>query len=88
MAKFKTLPNYEFIRDGLHIVFNGYGIYETNEDKKIKALENAKPFIERLDKTELEPEKEVDDKPKETPELTEEPKAKPKPKQPKKQAKK
>lgn len=52
MAKFKTLPNYEFIRDGVHIVFNGYGIYETNEEKKIKALENAKPFIERIDKQE------------------------------------
>lgn len=48
-AKFKTLPNYEYIRNGLHIAFNGEGYYETNEEAHIKALESAKPFIQRID---------------------------------------
>ena len=48
-AKFKTLPNYEYIRNGLHIVFNGEGYYETNEEAHIKALDSAKPFIQRID---------------------------------------
>lgn len=48
-AKFKTLPNYEYIRNGLHIVFNGEGYYETNEEANIKALDSAKPFIQRID---------------------------------------
>lgn len=49
MAEYKTLPNYEFIRDGLHLVFNGYGVYKTNVEKEIKALDAASPFVQRVD---------------------------------------
>ncbi|MGB9945358.1 hypothetical protein ACO0DA_20455 [Bacillus subtilis] len=49
MAEYKTLPNYEFMRDGLHLVFNGYGVYKTNVEKEIKALDAASPFIQRVD---------------------------------------
>lgn len=49
MAEYKTLPNYEFMRDGLHLVFNGYGVYKTNVEKEIKALDAASPFIQRID---------------------------------------
>ncbi|MCY8265626.1 hypothetical protein MOC74_19340 [Bacillus haynesii] len=50
MAEYKTLPNYEFNRDGLYIVFNGYGVYNTNVEKEIAALDKAAPFIQRVDK--------------------------------------
>ncbi|WP_396583101.1 hypothetical protein ACFVP7_06815 [Bacillus sp. SG20033] len=49
MAEYKTLPNYEFMRDGLYLVFNGYGVYKTNVEKEIKALDAASPFIQRVD---------------------------------------
>ncbi|WP_332606865.1 hypothetical protein [Bacillus spizizenii] len=49
MAEYRTLPNYEYIRDGLHLVFNGYGVYKTNVEKEIKALDAAGPFIKRVD---------------------------------------
>ncbi|MGI1816226.1 hypothetical protein OEJ84_17085 [Bacillus subtilis] len=49
MAEYKTLPNYEFTRDGLYLVFNGYGVYKTNVEKEIKALDAASPFIQRVD---------------------------------------
>lgn len=55
MAKYKTLPNYEYIRDGLYITFNGYGIYETNVDKQIEVLDKCAPFIDRMDKPATKP---------------------------------
>ncbi|MGO4897597.1 hypothetical protein ACG2QI_00715 [Bacillus sp. GM2] len=55
MAEYKTLPNYEFNRDGLYIVFNGYGIYNTNVEKEIAALDTAAPFIHRVDKPATKP---------------------------------
>lgn len=55
MAEYKTLPNYEFIRDGLYIVFNGYGVYKTNVEKEIAALDKAEPFIQRMDKPATKP---------------------------------
>lgn len=63
-AKFKTLPNYEYIRNGLHIVFNGEGYYETNEEANIKALDSAKPFIQRIDADDNDDSDANDDKPK------------------------
>ncbi|MGQ9336410.1 hypothetical protein [Bacillus paralicheniformis] len=55
MAEYKTLPNYEFNRDGLYIVFNGYGVYNTNVEKEIVALDKAAPFIQRVDKPAAKP---------------------------------
>ncbi|ASB90430.1 hypothetical protein [Bacillus sonorensis] len=55
MAEYKTLPNYEFIRDGLYIVFNGYGVYKTNVEKEIAALDKYDPFIQRVDKPAAKP---------------------------------
>ncbi|MGQ5176925.1 hypothetical protein ACSQ7W_11535 [Bacillus halotolerans] len=55
MAEYKTLPNYEFMRDGLHLVFNGYGVYKTNVEKEIKALDAASPFIQRVDESAPKP---------------------------------
>ncbi|OLF86342.1 hypothetical protein [Bacillus paralicheniformis] len=55
MAEYKTLPNYEFIRDGLYIVFNGYGVYKTNVEKEIAALDKCDPFIQRMDKPAAKP---------------------------------
>ncbi|TWM96317.1 hypothetical protein [Bacillus licheniformis] len=57
MAEYKTLPNYEFNRDGLYIVFNGYGVYNTNVEKEIAALDKAAPFIQRVDKPAVKPKK-------------------------------
>ncbi|MBU5266292.1 hypothetical protein [Virgibacillus proomii] len=48
-AIFETLPNYEYTRDGFHIVFNGEGLYVTNNASHIAVLEKAKPFIKRID---------------------------------------
>jgi hypothetical protein len=55
LAKYKTLPNYELIRPGIRIQFNSIGTYATNNEKEIALLDNAKPFIERLDKPESKP---------------------------------
>ena len=55
MAEYKTLPNYEFIRDGLYIVFNGYGVYKTNVEKEIAALDKYDPCIQRVDKPAAKP---------------------------------
>ncbi|QAT64720.1 hypothetical protein EQZ20_07280 [Bacillus glycinifermentans] len=55
MAEYKTIPNYEFNRDGLYIVFNGYGVYKTNVEKEIAALDKAVPFIQRVDKPASKP---------------------------------
>ncbi|MED4828142.1 hypothetical protein [Bacillus atrophaeus] len=52
MAEYKTLPNYEYTRDGLNLVFNGYGVYKTNVEAEIQALEALAPFIQRVDKPE------------------------------------
>ncbi len=49
MAKYKTLPNYELIREGVYVAFNGDGIYETNDENIITVLDECKPFIQRLD---------------------------------------
>ncbi|WP_139344970.1 hypothetical protein [Virgibacillus pantothenticus] len=48
-AIFETLPNYEYTRDGFHIVFNGEGLYVTNNASHIAVLEKANPFIKRID---------------------------------------
>lgn len=48
-AVFQTLPNYEYIDGDIYIVFNGEGLYVTNNDRHIEALEKAKPFIQRID---------------------------------------
>lgn len=52
MAKYKTLPNYELIRPGLHILFDMEGEYETDDELQGKYLDTLDPFIERLDKPE------------------------------------
>lgn len=61
-AIFDTLPNYEYIRDGFHIVFNGEGLYVTNNADHIAVLEKAKPFVKRIDNERNEPEGESDEK--------------------------
>ncbi|KIL30406.1 hypothetical protein B4145_1278 [Bacillus subtilis] len=33
----------------MYLVFNGYGVYKTNVEKEIKALDAASPFIQRVD---------------------------------------
>jgi len=58
MAKYKTLPNYEINRPGLHIQFNSEGVCETNDDPEIEALDAVcGQFIERVDKPKAEPAK-------------------------------
>lgn len=60
-AIFETLPNYEYIRDGFHIVFNGEGLYVTNNADHIVVLEKAKPFVKRIDNGRNEPEVQSDE---------------------------
>lgn len=49
VATFKTIPNYEYHRDGIYAVFNGEGVLVTNEQKVIDALSKCEPFIKRVD---------------------------------------
>lgn len=55
MAKYKTLPNYELIRPGIHILFDPEGYYTTENELQQKYLDTLSPFIERLDKPEEKP---------------------------------
>jgi hypothetical protein len=52
LAKYKTLPNYELIRPGIHILFDMEGEYETDDKDKQDFLDKLEPFIERIDKPE------------------------------------
>lgn len=54
-AKYKTIPNYEYNREGVYALFNGEGILVTNDQKVTQALDKAKPFIQRIDKPEPKP---------------------------------
>lgn len=49
MAVFKTLPNYELVRDGFKFQFNLEGEYVTYKEDEIKYLEGCAPFIQRVD---------------------------------------
>lgn len=62
-AIFETLPNYEYIRDGFHIVFNGEGLYVTNNADHIDVLEKAQPFIKRINDVQETEEESVEHEP-------------------------
>jgi len=49
VAVFKTLPNYELVRDGFKFQFNLEGEYVTYKEDEIKYLEGLAPFIKRID---------------------------------------
>lgn len=55
IATFKTIPNYEYHRDGIYAAFNGEGVLVTNDSKLINALSKHEPFIKRLDAEEPKP---------------------------------
>lgn len=63
VATFKTIPNYEYHRDGLYVTFNGEGMLVTNDEKVIEALSKCEPFIKRLE-AEAKPEPKAQAKPK------------------------
>lgn len=46
-AIFKSIPNYEYNRDGVYALFNGEGKFVTNDAKVIEALDKAKPFVSK-----------------------------------------
>lgn len=48
MAKYKSLPYYELIRNGKTIAFDIDGFYETDNKGQIKLLDSCKPFIKRI----------------------------------------
>jgi hypothetical protein len=70
VAKYKTLPNYEFLRPNIHVQFDSQGVFETEDEATIAYLDGLKPFIEREDKPAVKAEVKPAAKPKPKPRAT------------------